>query len=129
MSVNKMKNHGIILRLNTIFKSIWNWVFLLSVQYDFSFRSSFYLPFGKADDTPSPSLSRTRSSSLRLHPWRLGSGASSTFAQLGYYIHKKDKKPDKFFLKISGKILFINNPYYISPDMKTSADPEYLMSS
>ena len=29
----------------------------------------FCLPCGKADDTPSPTLPRVRSSLLRLHPW------------------------------------------------------------
>ena len=43
----------------------------------------FYLPFGKAEDTPSPSLPRVRGKVLQLHPWRLRSGASSTFAALG----------------------------------------------
>jgi len=43
----------------------------------------FYLPFGKAEDTPSPSLPRVRGKVLQLHPWRLGSTASSTFATLG----------------------------------------------
>ena len=43
----------------------------------------FYLPFGKAEDTPSPSLPRVRGKVLQLHPWRLRSGASSTFATLG----------------------------------------------
>ena len=46
------------------------------------FISSFCLPSGKAEDTPSPLLSRARSRRLRLHPWCLVSGASSTFAQL-----------------------------------------------
>jgi len=46
--------------------------------------SRFCLPCGKADDTPFSAFSRVRSSLLRLHPWRLESGASSTFAQLGY---------------------------------------------
>jgi hypothetical protein len=31
--------------------------------------SRFCLPFGKADDTPSPALPRVRNSLLRLHPW------------------------------------------------------------
>ena len=53
----------------------------------------FYLPFGKAEDTPSPCLSRrsfseggprVRSKVRQLHPWRLRSGASSTFATLGF---------------------------------------------
>jgi hypothetical protein len=35
---------------------MWSLVSLLSVNYVFSFRSSFCLPFGKADDTPSPAL-------------------------------------------------------------------------
>ncbi len=43
----------------------------------------FYLPFGKVVDTPSPSLPRLRGKVLQLHPWRLRSGASSTFATLG----------------------------------------------
>ena len=42
-----------------------------------------YLPVGKADDTPSPSLPRVCGKVLQLHPWRLRSGASSTFATLG----------------------------------------------
>jgi len=37
----------------------------------------FCLPLGKADDTLSSALSRICSSSLRLHPWRLESGAST----------------------------------------------------
>jgi len=47
-----------------------------------SILSLFCLPFGKADDTPSPLLSRARSRRLRLHPWRRGYDASSIFAQL-----------------------------------------------
>jgi len=46
------------------------------------FISSFCLPYGKADDTPSPLLSRARSRRLRLRPWCRGYGASSTFAHL-----------------------------------------------
>ena len=33
------------------------------------FISSFYLPLGKAEDTPSPVLTRVCISLLRLHPW------------------------------------------------------------
>jgi len=44
--------------------------------------SSFCLPLGKVDYTSSPSLSRAFSWRLRLRPWCLGFGASSTFAQL-----------------------------------------------
>jgi hypothetical protein len=54
------------------------------VIYNLSFRSSFCLPFGKADHTPSTALSRARRSLLQPHPRRLVSGASSTFAQLRY---------------------------------------------
>ena len=42
-----------------------------------------YLPFGRAEDTASPSLSRVRGKVLQLHPRRLVSVASSTFATLG----------------------------------------------
>ena len=45
---------------------------------------SCFLPFGKAGDTESPSLSRVRGSLLQLHPRRLGSPASSTFATSGF---------------------------------------------
>jgi len=41
----------------------------------------FYLPEGIAYDTPSPLLPRVRGKVLQLHPWRLRSGASSTFAR------------------------------------------------
>jgi hypothetical protein len=50
------------LELNYILGSVQSFVSLLSVEYDTSFRASFYLPFGKADDTPSPALARVRSS-------------------------------------------------------------------
>ena len=40
----------------------------------------FYLPFWKAEDTPSPSFPRVRDKVLQLHPWRLRSGAFLTFA-------------------------------------------------
>jgi len=46
----------------------------------------FCLPWGKADDPPSFSLSRARSKRLRLRPWCLKFGASSTFAHLGCQI-------------------------------------------
>ena len=36
------------------------------------------------DDKPSPALSRVRGKELQLHPFRLGAGASSTFATLGF---------------------------------------------
>jgi len=42
--------------------------------------------FHKSRGDPSSALSRARSSSLRLHPWRLESGASSTFSQLVCYL-------------------------------------------
>ncbi len=42
----------------------------------------FYLPFGKAEDTPSPSLPRVRGKVLQLHPWRLRSGESSDFCNV-----------------------------------------------
>jgi hypothetical protein len=58
MSVNKMKKHWITLKLNYIISFMWNFISLLSVNYDFAFRSSFCLPFGKAKDTPSPALGR-----------------------------------------------------------------------
>jgi hypothetical protein len=62
------------------------------MKYDGAFFSQFCLPAGKADDTPSafgmtPTVSvleRVHSSELQLHPFRLASGASSTFAQLGF---------------------------------------------
>jgi hypothetical protein len=38
-------------------------------EMQFFLKSSFCLPSGKADDTPSPALPRVRSSWLRLHPW------------------------------------------------------------
>ena len=44
---------------------------------------SCFLPFGKAEDTESPSLSRIRGSLLQLQPRRLGSPATSTFATSG----------------------------------------------
>jgi hypothetical protein len=52
-----------------------------------------YLPEGKAEDTPSPSLPKVRSKLLRLHLWRLRSAASSTFATLGfsYQYHAADQ--------------------------------------
>ena len=39
------------------------------MSYKCSFFSPFCLPFGKAEDTPSPSLPRDRSRLLRLLPW------------------------------------------------------------
>ena len=46
-------------------------------------KQPFYLPFGKADGTASTVLSRVHSKVLQLHPRRLISAASSTFATLG----------------------------------------------
>jgi hypothetical protein len=40
------------------------------------------LPYGKADDTASPSLFRARGMRIQLRPCRLGSAASSTFAAI-----------------------------------------------
>src|SRR4030042_3114288 len=40
------------------------WRFLKQIK-----NSSWFLPGGKADDAPSPSLPRTRSKILRLRPW------------------------------------------------------------
>jgi len=51
--------------------------------YKFIKKLPFCLPFRKADDAPSSSLSRACSRRLRLRPWCLESGASSTFAHLG----------------------------------------------
>jgi len=34
-------------------------------------KAPFYLPFRKADDTPSPALSRPCGRRLQLRPWRL----------------------------------------------------------
>ncbi len=45
---------------------------------------SFSLPYGKSEDTTSPSLSRVRGMWLQLHPRRLGSAASSNFAACKY---------------------------------------------
>ena len=56
------------------------------------------LPFGKADDTAissscvHKSMPKVRSKLLRLHLWRLGSAASSTFATLGYTLSLIDRK-------------------------------------
>jgi hypothetical protein len=58
-----MKKHWVTLRLNYILSSIWSVVSLLSVYYDF-FESSFCLPFGKADDTPSPRVQRDLTTSV-----------------------------------------------------------------
>ena len=93
-----MKKHGVIVKLKTMFRFIYGFVSPLPVEYDFNFRSSFCLPFGKADDTPSPSLSRPCSRQLRLQPWCLGSGASSTFAQLRLYIPDFMKKSILYWL-------------------------------
>ena len=49
----------------------------------------FCLLSEKVDDTPSSALSRVCSSSLRRHPRRLESRASSTFVQLGYFYHER----------------------------------------
>ena len=65
------------------------------VKYDDAFFSQFCLPVGKADDTLSAVLERVRGSLLQLHSFRLASGASSTFAQLG--------------LKNIGEIIFFPN--------------------
>jgi len=43
-----------------------------------------YLPYGKADSTASPAMSRACGKLLQLHPCRLGSAAPSTFATLGF---------------------------------------------
>ena len=59
---------------------------------------SCFLPFGKAEDTESPSLSRIRGSLLQLHPRRLGSPASSTFATLGSTVSLKFLHADEVFL-------------------------------
>jgi len=53
------------------------------VKYDNIFFSQFCLPDGKAEDTPSALLERDCGSLLQLRSFRLASGASSTFAQLG----------------------------------------------
>jgi len=45
-------------------------------------KQPFYLPFGKAEYTPSPSLPRVRGKVLQLHPWRLRSGESSDFCNV-----------------------------------------------
>jgi hypothetical protein len=45
--------------------------------------SSSYLPYRGTEDTASPSLPRVRSKPVQLHPWFLGSAASSTFATRG----------------------------------------------
>ena len=45
------------------------------MRYNLKKYSAIYLPFGKADDTPSPSLPRAPGSKLQLHPrtpWILG---------------------------------------------------------
>ncbi len=55
-----------MLELNYILGSVQSFVSLPSVEYDTSFRASFYLPLGKADDTPSPALARVRSSLLQV---------------------------------------------------------------
>jgi hypothetical protein len=47
-SVNKMKRHWIILKLNYILSFIWDFVSLPPMKYDSSFGPSFCLPFGKA---------------------------------------------------------------------------------
>jgi hypothetical protein len=60
----KMKKNWIILKLNCILSSIWTFVSLPAMKYDSSFGPSFCLPFGKADDIPSPALSRVRHSLL-----------------------------------------------------------------
>jgi hypothetical protein len=39
------------------------------MNYKTRIKSSFCLPDGKADDTPSPALPTVRSSLLQLHPW------------------------------------------------------------
>ena len=49
-----------------------------------------YLPKGKADDTTSPVLSRVSGNVLQLHPRRLGSAASSTFATLVFNHNFRD---------------------------------------
>ena len=46
--------------------------------------SSSYLPYRKGGDTASPSLSRARGKPVQLHPWSLGSAASSPFETIGY---------------------------------------------
>ncbi|MGD2150230.1 MAG: hypothetical protein PVF99_06455, partial [Desulfobacterales bacterium] len=63
------------------------------VKYDNIFFSQFCLPDGKAEDTPSALLERDCGSLLQLHPFRLASGASSTFAQLGcHFLWFKDER-------------------------------------
>jgi hypothetical protein len=68
-----MKEHWIILKFEYIFSCGWNFASLLLVKYDSSFGSSFCLPFGKADHTPSPALARL---------WRVVKGSAQPYNSL-----------------------------------------------
>jgi len=47
-------------------------------------KKPFYLSYGKAEDTVSPALPRVCGKELQLHPRRLRSATSSTFATVGF---------------------------------------------
>ena len=50
------------------------------------------------EDTASPSLPRVRGKPVQLHPWRLGSAASSTFATIGFSISDINNREQTGFL-------------------------------
>jgi len=63
-----MKKSQNMLEIISIYDLVWDLILFPSVIYHFCFRSSFCLPFGKADHTPSTALSRTRRSLLQPQP-------------------------------------------------------------
>jgi len=66
----KQNREGLIIKTNQTFLTVLLTRFISTVimSYKCSFFSPFCLPFGKAGDTPSPSLLRARSRLLRLRP-------------------------------------------------------------
>jgi opacity protein-like surface antigen len=57
-----------MLEINSIYSAVCDVISPSGLIYNFPLRSSFCLPFGKADHTPSTALSRTRRSLLQPHP-------------------------------------------------------------
>jgi len=86
LNERKQNREGFLRALNKdfYFKCVIRFINDQQVKYDNAFFSQFCLPFGKADNTPSAVLERVRGNGLQLHPFRLASGAFSTFAQLGF---------------------------------------------
>jgi hypothetical protein len=86
LNERKQNRENLISALNKgfYFMCVVRLIHRYQVKYNDTFFSLFCLPVGKADDTPSAVLERVRGSLLQLHPFRLASGASSTFAQLGF---------------------------------------------